>query len=191
MAKHAEEVEKRPHNSMKPDAETTNRPTSSRETCRKPPGDAPRQTDTPQVSHTERPLEEPWNMRGGLPAGRQETYLDTNILSHYSAEDPNCPYTTQLVQNLKTQSASPPASSTHKSHEKSSQSLVAAVAHMPNHTPASSRQTAQQPTTRKRPCGSHTLRPKTIYVVYAPHLAEKRRIPPQRWTKKSRDVESG
>jgi len=147
MAKHAEKVEKRRRNSMKPDAETTNRPTSSRETCRKPPGDAPGQTDTPQVSHTER--------------------------------------------TLKTQSASPPASSTYKSHEKSPQALVAAVAHVPNHTPASSRQTAQQLTTCKRPCGSHTLRPKTIYVVYALYLAEKRRIPPQRWTKKSRDVESG
>ncbi len=176
---------------MKPDAETPNWPTSSRETCRKPPGDASGQTDTPQVSHTERLLEESWNMRGSLPAERQVTYLDTNVLSHYSAEDPNRPYATQLVQTLKTQSASPPASSMHKSHEKSPQALVAAVVHMPDHTPTPSRQTAQQLTTCKRPCGSHTPWPKTIHVVYALHLAEKRRIPPQRWTKKSRDVESG
>jgi hypothetical protein len=159
---------------MKPDAETTNRPTSSRETCRKPPGDAPAQTDTPQVSHTEKPLEEPWNMRGDLPAGRQVTYLDTNVLSHHSAEDPDSPYATQLVQTLKTQGATPPASSTHKFHEKSPLALVAAVAHMPNHTPTPSQQTAQQLTTCKGPCSSHTLRPKTIHVVYALHLAEKR-----------------
>jgi hypothetical protein len=67
---------------MKPDAEMTNRPTSSRETCRKPSGDAPGQTDTPQVSHTERLLEESWNMRGTLPAERQLADLDTNVLSH-------------------------------------------------------------------------------------------------------------
>ena len=182
MAKHAEKMEKRRRNSMKPDAEMPNRPATNQETYHSPPGDATGQTDTPQVSHTERPLEEPWNMRGSSPAERQMTYLDTNVLSHHSAEDPNRPYATWLVQTLKTQGVSSPASSTHKSHEKSPQTLVAAVAHVSKHALTPSWQTALQPTTCQRPCGSHTPRLKTIHVVYALHLAEKRRILLQRWT---------
>jgi hypothetical protein len=69
MAKHAKEVENR--NTLKPGAETPNRPTSSRETRHKHPRKTPRQTDTPQVSHTERPLEKTRNMRGSFPAERQ------------------------------------------------------------------------------------------------------------------------
>jgi hypothetical protein len=52
----------------------------------------PHAEDTPQGSHTERPLEEPWNMRGSLPAERQAAYLDTNVLLSHRPQTAHTPH---------------------------------------------------------------------------------------------------
>jgi len=169
MAKHAEKVEKRRHNAVKPDAETP--APSSRETGQGPKRDPwPHAEDTPQGSHTERPLEEPWNMRGSLPAERQAAYLDTNVLLSHRPQPPTRHTAVETLKNAekKCDSLLTPVSSTHTSHEES--------------TPSSSRSRrsciramTHHPTTCKRPCGSYTSSgQKTMRIAYSLHLAKTR-----------------